>query len=349
MVETRARRRVLPDLQRAPPRADPDPGPGAPRLRPHRPRGPDAAALDAARTPPARGRSATLLGDVYDGEPGIDRALRVQAPGGHVFKLFCGMETARCWSHGDRPLKFEHASVKTPRPKPLERFLTDGLGFRFSDRMGALASWWHCDADHHGMAITLAPRNELSHYAYSIEDLNAAGRVADRLKANARPATHLGPVAPRPGQQPLRVLPRQRRRDDRALLRPRPDAARRRLPAAQLAERRRAVNQWAAPPPRSRSTGVPRSASRRRSSAVVRDGCRAPQEKTTNNPPTERQNARERNTTNQRRKRRGAERGKQPREPGGGEERWMPETKEKENGGEGEEGEEGGGDGTHLG
>ena len=34
-----------------------------------------------------------IIGDVYDGEPGIDRAVRVLAPGGHVFKLFCGMET----------------------------------------------------------------------------------------------------------------------------------------------------------------------------------------------------------------------------------------------------------------
>ena len=55
--------------------------------------------------------------------------------------------------------------AKAPRPKPLERFPTHGLGFRFSDRMAPLASWWHCDADHHGMAITLAARNELPHGA----------------------------------------------------------------------------------------------------------------------------------------------------------------------------------------
>ena len=159
---------------------------------------PDAAALDTAK---GRLRSAggRILGDVYDGEPGIDRALRVQAPGGHVFKLFCGMETGQVLDAGDRPLKFEHASVKTPRPKPLERFLADGLGFRFSDRMGPLASWWHCDADHHGMAITLAPRNELSHYAYSVEDLNAAGRVADRLKRERGGRLIWGPSRHGPG------------------------------------------------------------------------------------------------------------------------------------------------------
>ena len=123
-----------------------------------------------------------MLGDVYDGEPGIDRALRVQGPGGHVFKLFCGMETAQVLEPGDRPIKFEHASVKARNPRPVERFLQDGLGFKFSDRMGSLASWWHCDADHHGMAVVRAPKYELSHYAYAYPDLSAIGRVADRLK-----------------------------------------------------------------------------------------------------------------------------------------------------------------------
>jgi hypothetical protein len=101
---------------------------------------PGAQALeDARRRVVASGGS--VLGDVYDGEPGIDRALRVQGPGGHVFKLFCGMETAQVLEPGDRPIKFEHASVKARNPRPVERFLEDGLGFKFSDRMGSLASW----------------------------------------------------------------------------------------------------------------------------------------------------------------------------------------------------------------
>ena len=50
------------------------------------------------------------IGTIYDGEPGIDRAVRVLAPGGHVFKLFCGMEKGPALKAGDRPLKFEHAS-----------------------------------------------------------------------------------------------------------------------------------------------------------------------------------------------------------------------------------------------
>jgi catechol 2,3-dioxygenase-like lactoylglutathione lyase family enzyme len=141
---------------------------------------PDAQALELARER-LLGAGGRLLGDVYDGEPGIDRALRVQGPGGHVFKLFCGMETGQRLEPGERPVKFEHVSVKVRNPRPLERFLEAGLGFRFSDRMGTFASWWHCDADHHGMAVVLAARSELSHYAFTVPDLNAMGRFADRL------------------------------------------------------------------------------------------------------------------------------------------------------------------------
>jgi len=158
----------------------------------------DAQALELARSRvvAAGGR---LLGAIYDGEAGIDRALRVQGPGGHVFKLFCGMETGQALEPGDRPIKFEHASVKVRSPRPFERFLEDGLGFRFSDRMGPFASWWHCDGDHHGMAVVLAPKNELSHYAYALEDLGAMGRVADRLKRHRDKKLIWGPSRHGPG------------------------------------------------------------------------------------------------------------------------------------------------------
>ena len=141
---------------------------------------PAALQTAASRLTAAGGR---VLGGVYDGEPGIDRALKVQSPGGHVYKLFCGMERVEEPAPGDRPTHFEHVSCKVRNHRAEERFLTDGLGMKFSDRMGFLASWWHCNEDHHGIALTLAPRSELSHYAYAWPDLNALGRVADRLKA----------------------------------------------------------------------------------------------------------------------------------------------------------------------
>ena len=157
----------------------------------------DAGALKEALRLVA-GAGGEPLGGVYDGEPGIDRAALVRGPGGHVYKLFCGMETVAPPPDGDRPLKFEHASVKARNLGPTERFLERGLGFSFSDRMGRTASWWHCDADHHGMALIFGPRHELSHYAWSVADLNAMGRIADRLAARGQKLTW-GPSRHGPG------------------------------------------------------------------------------------------------------------------------------------------------------
>jgi len=157
----------------------------------------DGAALETARRvlPKAGG---ALLGEIYDGEPGIDRAFKVRSPGGHVYKLFCGMDTVDVDLPHDRPTHFEHLSCKVLNHRKEEKFLT-ALGFTNSDRMGFMASWWHCDEDHHGIALTLAPRSELSHYAYAWPDLNALGRVADRLRAARNRKCIWGPSRHGPG------------------------------------------------------------------------------------------------------------------------------------------------------
>lgn len=205
----------------------------------------DAAAL-AAVMRSAQAAGGQILGDVYDGEPGIDRAVRVLAPGGHVFKLFCGMETVAAARPGDRPEKFEHASVKVLKMKPLEHFLEQGLGLRFSDRLGANASWWHCDDDHHGMAIVRAPRSELSHYAFTVEDLNAMGRVADRLKLHRDQRLIWGPSRHGPGNNQFMYF----HDNDGAMIELCSDIAQmrgyqpRRWPGGL-----KPINQWGGPPP----------------------------------------------------------------------------------------------------
>lgn len=158
---------------------------------------PDAATLEAARSVLEKS-GAKLLGGLYDGEPGIDRALKVRSPGGHVFKLFCGMAAVDPPAPGDRPTHFEHISYKVFNHRAEERFLT-ALGFENSDRMGFLGSWWHCDEDHHGIALQFAPQSELHHYAYAWPDLNALGRVADRLRAARDRRCIWGPSRHGPG------------------------------------------------------------------------------------------------------------------------------------------------------
>ena len=135
-----------------------------------------------------------------DAEPGIAGAALVAGPAGHPFKLFYGMETVEPPlpdPHGALPSRFEHVALKVRRLGPTERFLEEGFGFKFSDRVSSLGSWWHCDPDHHGIALQLAPNNQFHHHAWKQEDLNALGVTADRAYEHGETLTwglgHHGP------------------------------------------------------------------------------------------------------------------------------------------------------------
>jgi len=129
------------------------------------------------------------LGSVT-GEPGIAGGELLEGPGGHVFKIFHGMESVTAPAPdptGIRPSRFEHISLKVHTLGPMEKFLTQGLGFEFSDRLGPMASWWHCEAEHHGIAIQRAPQgNHLHHHAWTQADFNAMGATADALHARGQ-------------------------------------------------------------------------------------------------------------------------------------------------------------------
>jgi catechol 2,3-dioxygenase len=145
---------------------------------------PDRDALDAAEHA-LRSVGARVVG--YEEEPGIDRALRVVVTGGHVLKLFVGMEHQdEPPADPDRAVQFEHVSFNVRNMAGIERVL-EQLGFGLSDRVGKILSWWHCDADHHSVALTRYPRNKMHHYAWTFTDVAALTRVADRATAAGSP------------------------------------------------------------------------------------------------------------------------------------------------------------------
>lgn len=208
---------------------------------------PDPTVLEQVRSGIAAA-GGELIGSTFDGEPGIDRAALLRGPGGHVYKVFCGMEEGGDLAPGDRPTKFEHVSVKARGLGRTERFIQQGLGFKFSDRLGRTASWWHCDADHHGMAIVFGPRPELSHYAWSAPDLNAMGRIADRLCARGRKLIW-GPSRHGPGNNLFIYFHDEDGAmievcADLALMPPEGDYQARQWPGGLGA-----INQWGGPPP----------------------------------------------------------------------------------------------------
>ena len=156
------------------------------------------------------------------------------------------MEAVAAPPPGARPEKFEHASVKAWNLKALERFLQEGLAFGFRDRMGRTASWWRCNDDHHGMALVRAPRGELSHYAFTVEDLNAMGRGADRLKLHRDQPLIYGPSYHGPGNNQFMYF----HDNDGAMVELCSDMAR--MPDYQPRKwpgGLRSINQWGPPPP----------------------------------------------------------------------------------------------------
>jgi catechol 2,3-dioxygenase-like lactoylglutathione lyase family enzyme len=164
-------------------------------------RGYDHVALEVADLERAaaslRAAGAHVLAD--EDEPGVEGALRSVVPGGHVVKLFAGMQRDGDPAAGDGALKFEHVSLNLRDLAGIERLLVAGLGFRLSDRAGRMLSWLHCDQNHHGVALSrFPPVSRLHHYAWSFADFEALGRVADRAAAAGAPLVY-GPGRHGPG------------------------------------------------------------------------------------------------------------------------------------------------------
>ena len=229
----------------------------------------DASVLDgAAKRLTAAG--GTLLGGVYDGEPGIDRALQVRSPGGHVYKLFCGMETTAPPPPGDRPVKFEHLSCKVANHRAEERFLTDGLGFRLCGPHGLPRLL---------VALRRRPPRHRPHPRAALRAL-ALRLPVERLRrarprrrppqGRARAQVHLGPQPPRSRQQPLPLPPRRGRRDDRVLLGARPHEP---TATSRATGRWRRARSTSGAARRPRASSSPASRSPRRSPAAPRGRC----------------------------------------------------------------------------
>ena len=98
-------------------------------------------------------------------------------------KVFSGMQHVPDAAGAYDALKFEHVSLNLRDLAGIEGLLVESLGFRLSDRVGRMLSWLHCDENHHGVALSRFPVSRLHHHAWAFADLEALGRVADRVAA----------------------------------------------------------------------------------------------------------------------------------------------------------------------
>jgi catechol 2,3-dioxygenase-like lactoylglutathione lyase family enzyme len=56
-----------------------------------------------------------------------------------------------------RPQKLGHVVIGTVDKEASQRFFTDGLGFRISDNMAAIAAFMRCSTDHHNVLVQQSP------------------------------------------------------------------------------------------------------------------------------------------------------------------------------------------------
>lgn len=146
----------------------------------------DPEAFGALRADVER-RELTILDDPP--ERGIEAAVRFVAPGGFIIEVFTGMALDQPPAYptpGVRPRKFEHITVTSSVKDELERFVTDLLGLRLSDRAGDSISWWRASEEHHGMSIIAAEDDRLQHYAWQVDGWDAFRRAGDRLMVDGR-------------------------------------------------------------------------------------------------------------------------------------------------------------------
>jgi catechol-2,3-dioxygenase len=117
-------------------------------------------------------------------EVGVARSRRVRLPGGIEFDLFIGMDRGQAYPYDSiavRPRKFGHATLKSSQPEELDRLLREVFGFRLSDSVPGVLSWYRCNQDHHGVAIVPAEADGLHHYAFELEGWSHVEAFSDHL------------------------------------------------------------------------------------------------------------------------------------------------------------------------
>jgi hypothetical protein len=62
--------------------------------------------------------------------------------------------------------------------------LTGPLGFRLSDTVPGVLSWYRCSADHHGIAIAPGTVSGLHHYVFELDGWASMQAFADHLTLN---------------------------------------------------------------------------------------------------------------------------------------------------------------------
>jgi catechol 2,3-dioxygenase-like lactoylglutathione lyase family enzyme len=80
-----------------------------------------------------------------------------------------------------RPRKLGHAVIGSTDHAASERFFTEGLGFKISDRIKGAGAFMRCSTDHHNVLVLAAPVNFLHHTSWQVDDVDEVGRGAQAM------------------------------------------------------------------------------------------------------------------------------------------------------------------------
>lgn len=88
------------------------------------------------------------------------------------------------------PRKLGHVVIGSTNQEFSQRFFTEGLGFKVSDRVVGRAAFLRCSTDHHNVLVQAAPVNFVHHTSWQVDDVDEVGRGATKM-LEADPDRHV--------------------------------------------------------------------------------------------------------------------------------------------------------------
>jgi catechol 2,3-dioxygenase len=122
--------------------------------------------------------------DVY---PGVAKLVRFALPSGHPMELHSSsgdIQQSFYPTTGVRPRRLGHALLKVEEMSLVEKFLSEILSFRVSDRgVGGDIVWLRCSEIHHSINLLRGPAG-LHHYAWEVDDWSTFKQLGDVLRGH---------------------------------------------------------------------------------------------------------------------------------------------------------------------
>jgi 2,3-dihydroxy-p-cumate/2,3-dihydroxybenzoate 3,4-dioxygenase len=112
---------------------------------------------------------------------GGDSEREVKGPEGETYRFVREQSVSPLSADRDRPIRLSHVVLNSKDVDAAERFATEKLGLRVSDRTRHM-TFLRCDDVHHCIAYARAGYTSLNHIAFEMADTDAVMRGIGRLR-----------------------------------------------------------------------------------------------------------------------------------------------------------------------